>query len=202
MKLTNTVIKLSASLIITTSTLNAQETIQERQERAQQVEQFYNMAVQAYEDGDITAAREALNSALTLNRSHAHSIALARQMKAQGNQTVLDRRKRLFNSVMIPIIDLSDVTFKDAINVLAKSVETQSKGQITPNFIIQDRGNTLNDVKITLVLKNVPAENVLDHLLKSAGASVTFGEYTTVIRPRGNASEQKQAKREIKEEEE
>lgn len=201
MKPINTFIKLSSVLIFTTSALTAQETIEERQERAQQVEQFYNMAVQAYEDGDITAAREALNSALTLNRSHAHSIALARQMKAQGNQTVLDRRKRLFSGVMIPIIDLSDATFKDAINVLSKSVETQSEGKVIPNFIIQDRGDTLDNVKITLTLKNVPAGNVLDHLLKSAGASVTFGEYTTVIRPRGNVTESKPVKEEIKEEE-
>jgi hypothetical protein len=200
MKLMNTLIKWTTCLLLTASTLVAQETIAERQQRAQQVELFYNLAVKAYEDGDIKAAREALSSALTLNRAHAHSIALARQMRANGSQTVLARRKRIFNSVMIPIIDLEEATVRDSINVLSKAVETQSKGKVIPNFIIQDRNKTFDDVKITLKLKNIPAGDVLDHLLKSAGASASFGKYTTTIRPRGNASGEKTEK-DAKEEE-
>jgi hypothetical protein len=185
MKSVITLIKCSTYILLTTGALNAQQTIKERQQRAQQVELFYNMAARAYEDGDVTAAREALRSALSINRSHAHSIALARRMKTSGNQTVLARRKRIFSNVMIPLIDLNEASVKDAIKVLATTVETQSKGKVIPNFIIHDRNNKLDKVKITLKLKNVPAGDVLDHLLRSSGTTASFGKYTTIIRSRG-----------------
>ncbi|MFT5906386.1 MAG: hypothetical protein ACI9E1_001994 [Cryomorphaceae bacterium] len=187
MKSIITLMKWSSCLLLTTGTLTAQQTIEERQQRAQQVDLFYNMAVRAYEDGDAKAAREALRSALALNRSHAHSIALARRMQTGGNQNVLAKRKRIFSSVMVPLIDLNEASVKDAISILAKNVETQSKGKVIPNFIIQDRGKQFDEVKITIKLKNVPAGDVLDHLLRSSGASASFGKYTTIIRPRGNA---------------
>jgi len=202
MKSIITLMKWSSCLLLTTTTLTAQETIQERQQRAQQVELFYNMAARAYEDGDIKAAREALKSALSLNRSHAHSIALARRMQTSGNQTLLAKRKRIFNNVMIPLIDLNEASVKDAIKVLAINVETQSKGKVIPNFIIQDKYNKLDDVKITIKLKNVPAGDVLDHLLRSAGASASFGKYTTIIRPRGSTGAKKPSVRKPEKEEE
>ena len=202
MKSIITLMKWSSCLLLTTGTLTAQKTIEERQQRAKQVELFYNMAAKAYEDGDIKAAREAVSSALALNRGHAHSIALVRTMNSRGNQTVLARRKRIFSSVMIPLIDLNDASVKDAIKVLATTVETQSKGKVIPNFILQDRNNILDDVKITLKLKNVPAGDVLDHLLRSAGASASFGKYTTIIRPRGNAVAKKPSVQQTEKEEE
>lgn len=188
--------KWSACLLLTFNTVDAQETIEERQRRAQQVELFYNLAVKAYEDGDTEAAREALRSALALNRSHAHSIALARKMRVSGNQNQLAKRKRIFNNVMIPLVDLDNASFSDAINVLAKNVETESKSKVIPNFIIQDRSKSLDTVKITLKLRNVPAGDVLDHLLRSAGASASFGKYTTIIRPRGKPTTKPSAKSE------
>jgi hypothetical protein len=106
----------------------------------------------------------------------------------------------MFNGVMIPIFDLEEASFKDAINVLAKAVESQSKGAVIPNFIIQDKSNHFDGNKVTLKLKNIPAGEVLDYLLRSAGASVSFGKYTTVIRPRGNVVEEKTNKGESKEE--
>lgn len=204
MKPMTTIIKWSLCALLTTGTVNAQLTIEERAQRAQQVELFYDLAVKAYESGDITAAREALSSALAINRNHAHSIALARRMKTRGDQTVLARRKRIFSNVMIPLIDLNDATFKDAINVLSTTVETESKGKVIPNFIIQDRGNVLDNVKLTLKLRNIPAGDVLDHLLGSAGASANFGKYTTIIRPRAKevAKKPETEGKEEKEEEE
>lgn len=166
------------------SVLSAQDTIEERNQRAKQVELFYNMAVKAYEDGDTAAARESLRSALSLNGRHAHSIALARKMQTSGNQTLLARRKRIFSNVMIPLIDLQEASFKDAVKILAKNVETESKGKVIPNFVIQDKTNILDDVKITVKLRNVPAGDVLEHFLRSSRASASFGKYTTIIRPR------------------
>lgn len=179
-----TLMKWSSCLLLSSGALCAQDTIQERNERAKQVELFYNMAAKAYEDGDVAAARESLRSALALNRTHAHSIALARRMQTSGNQTVLARRKRIFSSVMIPLIDLNEASVKDAVRVLATNVETESKGKVIPNFVIQDKSNILDDTQITIKLKNIPAGDVLEHILRASGATASFGKYTTIIRPR------------------
>ena len=198
MKRITTIIKWSSCILLTTATLSAQETIEERKQRAEQVELFYSMAERAYEDGDIKAARESLRSALALNRSHAHSIALARKMRTGGNQTVLAKRKRIFNAVMVPRVELDEASLRDAIKVLAMVVEKESKGKVIPNFVIQDKHKVLDEAKITLKLRNVPAGDVLDHLLRSAGASASFGKYTTIIRPRKGtvASKAKEVKAE------
>lgn len=202
-----TIMKWSSGLLLTSllcsGILSAQETIEERKQRAKQVEMFYSMAEQAYENGEVAAAREALRSALSLNRQHAHSIALARRMQTGGNQTVLAKRKRIFNNVIVPIVDFDGMSFKDSINALSEMVEKQSKGKVIPNFIINDRAKVLKDVEVTLKLKNVPAGDVLEHLLRSAGASASFGKYTTTIRPRigrESSAPKVEKKEEVKEE--
>lgn len=191
MRLKNSIIKWSGGLLLASfllpSHLSAQETIQERQQRAKKVELFYNMAEEAYENGEYDAAREALRSALALNRQHAHSIALTRKMQASGGRNVVAIRKRNFDNVIVPTVDYDAISFQDAITILAETVEKQSNGKVIPNFVINDREGILKNAEITLKLKSVPAGNVLEHLLKSAGASARFGKYTTTIRPRNSS---------------
>jgi len=179
-----TLLKWSSFLLLASSSINAQDTIEERKERAKQVELFYSIAAQAYEDGDLEAARESLRSALALNRTHAHSIALSRRMRTNGSQTVIARRKRVLENVVIPLIDLNEASVKDAVKVLGLNVENETNGKVIPNFVIQDKNKKFAGIKITLKLRNVPAGEILNHIIKSSNGSVNYGKYTTVIRPR------------------
>ncbi len=184
MKSITTLIKWTTCLLLATGSLSAQDTIKQRAARAKQVESFYGIAVKAFENGNMKVAREAINSALALNGRHAHSIALAKQMKLRGNYSVLKRRKRIFESIIIPLIDVSEVSLKDALGDLAKSVETQSKGKVIPNFVIHDKKQKFKNVSINMKLKNVPAGEILNYILRSSGAKSDFGKYTITVAPR------------------
>jgi len=183
MKSKNHFIKWSFYILLTISPLLAQETIEQRQKKAQQVKIYYNMANYAFENGNLVAARRALKSALHIDPSHAHSIALMRKINLGGTKVLLAKRKRMFNQVKLPKVELEEVTLREAIKVLASSIETQTEGKLIPNFVIQDKDKLLDNTPITLSLTNVPAGVVLDELMKATSASATYTKYTIDITP-------------------
>lgn len=190
-----TIMKWSSYFLLSSSVLIAQDTIEERNQKAKQVEIFYNLAEKAYLSGDIEAAKESIRAALDLNHKHGRSIALYRRMKSGGgDRALLALRKRTFSKVVIPLIDIDELSCKDALRVLSDAVERESKDKVIPNFVIQDRNKTLEKTTMTLKLRNVPAGEVLNHILSESNATANFGKYSTVIRSRSTSSPVKKAK--------
>ena len=185
MKPIRTILKWSIPFILSSSVVTAQDTIEERNQKAQQVELFYQMAEKAYSSGDIRAAKEALRSALDINRKHGRSLALLSRMRTGGTEsTLVALRKRQFDSVVLPLIDLEKVTLREALRTLSDAVIAQSKDKIIPNFVVQDRNGVFDKTDISLKLRNIPAGEVLNHLLSDTSATAKFEKYSTVIRPR------------------
>ena len=164
----------------------AQDTIVERQKKAQHLQAMYNMAERAYKDGDIDAARQTLRALLAEKPSYAKGIALQRQIRLNGGQMVLAKKKRIFNAVMIKEVDFKDLTLAQAIRLLGAKVETASGDKLTPNFVIQDPKRYLGNESITLKLKNVPAGTVLENLLQKTACTASFTTYTINIKPRAS----------------
>ena len=183
------IMKWSSYLLISTSTLVAQNAIEERNKNIKQVELFYNTAEKAFRNGDLKGATEAIRSALQINPKHGKSIALYRNMKSGGGErVVLALRKRTFSNVIVPLIDFDEMDFRGAIKQLSEIVMKESNNKVIPNFVIQDRHKRFEKVKINLTLRNVPAGDVLTHIISEANATVNFGKYSTVIRPRSSSS--------------
>ena len=63
-------------------------------------------------------------------------------------------------------------------------VEKESKGEVTPNFVIEDPKGQLTTQKISLNLKNMPAKAVLKYLTDQTGAKVRYDQHAVVISPR------------------
>jgi len=182
---------LATSLFITPSTVSAQATIKERQAKAAQVQKLYNMAVQAYNDGDIAVARDTLRTVLAEQPGHAHSIALLRKMKLNGGQLELAKKKRIFNSVILKEIDYQSLNLAQALKILNQQVIKASNDKVIPNFVLSDPKKYLGDERLSLQLNGVPAGTVLDHLLKKAGATARFGKYSITVSPRPSAHQNK-----------
>ena len=194
MKSIITIMKWSSYLLLGTSGLVAQDTIAERNQKLKQVENFYKIAEQAYSNGDVSGATEAIRSALEMNPKHGRSIALYRRIKTGGgDRAVLSLRKRTFSKVIVPLVDLDEMDFRGALKMLSDAVEKESNDKVIPNFVVQDRNKVFENVSIDLKLKNVPAGEVLKHLLSEANATVSFGKYSTVIRPRSSGVKYKKA---------
>jgi len=190
------IMKWSSYFLLSTSALVAQDNIEARNKKLQQVELFYQMAERAYEKGDLTGATEAIRAALQMSPKHGRSIALYRKMQSGGGERAsLALRKRIFSKVRVPRIDFDDMNVREALKALSDIVEKESNDKVIPNFVIQDRNKVFDKVSIDLTLKNIPAGDVLTHILSEANATVSFGKYSTVVRPRSSGVRSKTVKK-------
>lgn len=185
MKTTMTLVALAIGL---TPLVNAQDSVtQERERRAQQVNLFYQQAEQAYQDGDIEAAREALKNVFRLSPNHAQSYALKLKLEQSGNQFKIQARKKSFSRVMLKQIDFRDLELGLALETLNKLIMKETNDKVTPNFVIQDPSGTLKNKKVTLEVRNFPASEAIKFLMEATNATATYDEYSITVRPRGSA---------------
>lgn len=176
-------------LLLSNSNVIAQGSVEQRRKEVQKAELYYNSAEKAYLDGDINAANKFISAALAIDRGHGRTIALSKKIKAGGgDRAVLLLRKRTVRNVLVPVIDIEDLSLREALKVLSNAIEAESDDKITPNFVIQDRHKLMENVKLTMKLKNMPAGNVLDHILSEANGYASYGKYSTEIRSKSTSS--------------
>lgn len=173
------------SLSLLTGYSAAQDKLmRDRAQRARQVNLLYQQAEVAWKEGEAEIAQKTLQAALAINPNHAPSYALVQHIKANSNAATSAKRKRLFSSTMLQVVDFNDIPLDEAIRVLGKLIEKQSDPKFQPNFVIQDPHKSLGKKKVNLQLKGVPASVVLDYLLSSVDAVAQYDAYATVIRPK------------------
>lgn len=156
----------------------------QRQARTKQVESFYQQAEQAFVEGDLKAAQEGVRAALAINPNHGPSYALRLKLKSNGDRFKVENRKRQFKNVILPVVDIEEMTVSEALALLSKLIEKQTEDKFHPNFVITDRQGSLEEKVVTLQLKNIPASIALQYLLESAGATARYDQYATTIQPR------------------
>ena len=86
--------------------------------------------------------------------------------------------------MVIPVFQLDQATLQEALTGLGLIIEKESKGEVTPNFVIEDPKAVLASQKISLNLKNMPAKAVLKYLTDQTGGKVRYDEHAVVISPR------------------
>lgn len=166
------------------TSLIAQNSISDREERARKVNAYYGQAVTAYNDGDLNAAREALKNALALNPRHAQSYALSLRLKQNKGSFKAKNRERAMTKIILPRIEIDDLPLGEALDILGKLIQKKTNDSFTPNFVIQDNTGILKKRKVNLNLQNIPASVVLDYLLEQSGATARFDNYAINIRSR------------------
>ena len=150
---------------------------------AQRAELLYRQGQAAEQAGDPEAARKAYAGALQADPNHAHSRYSLGQLKITAPALAAKGREAKFGAVMVPEFKIDQASLKESLEALQITVEKQTKGEVTPNFIIQDPKETISGAKITLVLKNTPAKAVLQYMLEQAGAKARYDEHAIVIMP-------------------
>lgn len=155
---------------------------------AQESEKFYNQGLAAEKAGDPVAAKKAYQEALRLNPRHANAQYKIGELKADSGKISAAGREAKFGAIVIPQIALEGASLQEALDALRLSIEKSAGTDSAPNFIIQDPGNKLQNVKVTLQLKGVPAKGVLGYILTQASAKAIFDEYAIVIAPNRSGS--------------
>lgn len=150
----------------------------------QAAELAYRKGLSAEKAGDPAAASAHYQSALKADPKHANARYSLGQLKLTSPALAAKGREAKFGSVMIPVFQLDDATFNEALEALTLLVERESKEEVAPNFVIKDPEGRLAKQKVTMNLKNTPSKAVLQYLLDQVGAKARFDEYAIVIVPR------------------
>jgi tetratricopeptide (TPR) repeat protein len=154
------------------------------QSPGQQAEALYQKGLAAEKAGDPAAARNFYAEALKLDPKNPNATYSLGQLKLNAPAIAAKGREAKFGAVMIPVFQLDQATLQEALTGLSLILEKESKGEVTPNFVIEDPKALLAGRKISLNLKNMPAKAVLKYLTDQTGAKVRYDEHAVVISPR------------------
>lgn len=165
-------------LMVTTAAALAQVT------PAQLSEQYYRQGLAAEKAGDPVKALKSFEQALKVNPHHANARYRLGQVRLNSGTIAAKGREMKFGAVVVPKIELDGATLRETLDFLTIVMERESEGKVAPNFIIQDPTGKLEDKKISLQLKNVPAKAVMEYVTTQVGAKVRFDEHAVVVTPR------------------
>jgi tetratricopeptide (TPR) repeat protein len=154
------------------------------QSPAQQATLLYQKGLAAEKAGDPVAAKDFYTNALKADPENANARFSLGQLKFTSGSIAAKGREAKFGAVIIPVFQLDNATLKEALDAFSLIIEKQSKDEVTPNFVIEDPNNLLAERKITLNLKNMPAQAVMKYLLDQTGAKARYDEHAVVITPR------------------
>jgi tetratricopeptide (TPR) repeat protein len=151
---------------------------------AQQADAFYQKGLAAEKAGDPVAAKGFYTQALKVDPKNPNAIYSLGQLKLNSASIAAKGREAKFGAVMIPAFQLDEASLKESLEAFSVIVEKQSNNEVTPNFVVDDPKGLLTDKKISLNLKNMPAQAVMKYLLDQTGAKVRYDEHAVVIMAR------------------
>ncbi|MFK7849499.1 MAG: tetratricopeptide repeat protein [Akkermansiaceae bacterium] len=149
-----------------------------------QAEQYYQRGLAAEKSGDPNTAIAAYKMALKLHPRHAKARYRAGQVKIHAKDIKADATEAKIGSVIIPVYQLENASFKEAIDLLSLAMDKTTEGKIAPNFVIEDPKNKLKDADISIQLKNVPVKTILNYLHAQTNTKARYDEYAVVIMAR------------------
>ncbi len=148
---------------------------------AEKAESWYQKGLAAEKAGDPTTAIAAYKAALELNANHANARYRVGEVKINTAGIKSTAMEAKIGAIKIPTYQIEDITVQEALEVLAVAIEKQSEKKIAPNFVIEDPGKKLADVKVTLNLKNVPVSAILGYIHAQSNTKVRYDEHAVVI---------------------
>lgn len=150
---------------------------------AQRAELLYRKGVAAEKVGDPGTAQQAYAEALQLNPNHPDARYRIGELKRNSASIAAKGREAKFGQVIIPQILLENATLSEALQALQLSIEKNSSPESTPNFIVKDPDKKLENARVSLQLKGIPAKGVLDYILSQTASKAVFDEHAIVIQP-------------------
>jgi tetratricopeptide (TPR) repeat protein len=150
---------------------------------ADKAAESYKLGLIAVKEGNVQAAEQAFREVLRLQPNHANARFQLGQLKQNQGSIAARQRSRKMAEYVIAQVDFDKVELSEAVAALAVMIEEKSDGKFAPNFMVQDPSNKFDEASVTLQVKNVPANAVLDMLLKQVGGVAKYEQHAIIIRP-------------------
>lgn len=145
---------------------------------------LYKKGVAAEAAGNAAGAKEFYSNALKVDPNNANARNSLGNLKLNYDSVAARGRESKLGAVVIPTFQLDEATLQEAMAALATMIEKESKGDVAPNFIIEDPKKALAAKKISLNLKSMPAKAIIKYVLDQTGAKARYDEHAVVIMPR------------------
>lgn len=172
------------------------EAITAQEERVQKVATLYQQGVTALKDGDSKLAAACFREVLVIQPNHGNARYQLLSLHQRKPNLAAKVRQRKLAQIKIPKVDFDESEFGEVIEALDILIAKETKGEFAPNFVVQDPHGLLENKRITMKLGTVPANVLLDYVLKMAHAKARYDEHAIVIAPIGKAPKAAEAKAE------
>ena len=175
-------------VLVTSLVLGTGAWADQAQDRAAKVAALYQQGVNALKSGDVQLARESFTTVLRIQPNHGNARYQLLRLKNDGGRYKKLVRQKKLTQINIPAVNFDGVSLPEAIEGLDILIAKESEGKFAPNFIIQDPNKLFESRPITIKLGNVPANVVLEYIMRMANASARYDEHAIVIRPLGGGA--------------
>ncbi|WP_435892359.1 hypothetical protein [Oceaniferula spumae] len=157
---------------------------QNRTEREAQANSLYQQGIVAMEAGKYDLAKTSFREVLRLYPKHTQARRHLLHLLENRDSLEIGKRKATLKKVIIPVVDLDQATVQESLEMLSAQVERVSNKKVTPNFIVQDPTGGFKGRTVTLRLRNIPAETLLNYIVDQGAGRVRYDNHAIVITPR------------------
>lgn len=146
--------------------------------QAEDLNVVYQQGRAAFYQGDFDTAQQLLTRVAAANPKHADTLRMLAYIRA--NHKVADNSlKNQYAAVVLPKVEMADVTLTEAIEGLRALSKNASSGKVIPNVII--KGEELGQRKLSLSLANIPLSEALNYVTQLTGAKATYDKHAVIL---------------------
>lgn len=139
---------------------------------------LYQQGRAAFYRGDQELALSLLTQVAAAAPNHTDTQNMLRMLKA--NQKVnVSTLKKDYGAVVLPKLDMQDVTLTEAIAGLRVLSKNASAGKVMPNIIV--KGSGLGEKRLSLALANIPLTEAIEYIAQMTGGRATYEKHAVVI---------------------
>lgn len=146
--------------------------------QAEDLNAVYQQGRAAFYKGDMETAQQLLSRAAATNPKHTETANMLAYIRA-NHKGVDNTLKNQYAAVVLPKVDMSDVTLTEAIEGLRALSKNASGGKVTPNVII--KGAELGQKKLSLSVANIPLSEALNYVTQLVEAKATYEKHAVIL---------------------
>lgn len=146
--------------------------------QAEDLNAVYQQGRAAFYRGDMATAQQLLSQVAAANPKHVETQRMLGFIRA-NHKPAENTLKNQYAAVILPKVDMQDVTVSEAVEGLRALSKNASNGKVTPNVII--KGEELGRRKLSLALANIPLSEALNYVTQLAGARATYDKHAVIL---------------------
>lgn len=132
----------------------------------------------AFYRNDYATAHQLLSRVAAANPKHTETNNMLAYIRANHKMDEGTLKKQ-YATVILPKVDMQDVTLAEAVEGLRVLSKNASGGKVTPNLMI--KGADIGERKLTLALSNIPLTEALNYITQLTNTKATYDKHVVIL---------------------